>query len=247
MSLISQSKIGEDPMVVRFLKGVFRLRPSRPKYAHTWDVATVLDFCRKLLVLNAISLQDLTYKAVILIALSTAHRAQTIASIKISNICKTVRGLEIKIPDLIKTSGPGRFQPLLVLPEFRNDPQVCVASVVERYLEMTQSLRGEIDSLFIAIKKPHRAVGSQTISRWIKLILCKSGIDTARFSAHSTRHAASSAGLKSGVSIDTIRRTAGWSEGSQTFARFYNRPIITNEPVFATKVMQQGNHCNEPL
>ncbi|OXU26260.1 hypothetical protein TSAR_007120 [Trichomalopsis sarcophagae] len=76
-------------------------------------------------------------------------------------------GLEIRIPDLIKTSGPGRFQPLLILPRFKDDPQLCVASVIERYVEMTKDFRSETDSLFLAIKKPHKDVGSQTTNRSI--------------------------------------------------------------------------------
>ncbi|OXU27171.1 hypothetical protein TSAR_005436 [Trichomalopsis sarcophagae] len=240
VSLISHSKVGEDPMVSRFFKGVFRLWPSKPKYSHTWDVAIVLDFLRTLFPLEELSLQDLSYKALMLIALSTAQRAQTLANIKISNICKTAKGIEIKIPELIKTSGPGRFQPLLVLPRFEQDQELCVASVILRYIEVTRPLRGEIDNLFIALKKPHKPIGSQSISRWIKTVLAKSGIDTAVFSAHSTRHAASSAGLKSGVNIDTIRRTAGWSENSQTFARFYNRPIGQDRYDFASKIIRQG-------
>ena len=38
-----------------------------------------------------------------------AHRAQTLAFIKLSNIYETTKGLATKIPEMIKTSGPGRF------------------------------------------------------------------------------------------------------------------------------------------
>lgn len=57
------------------------------------------------------------------------------------------------------------------------------------------------------------------------------------FSAHSTRHAATSAAYVKGISLETIRRTAGWSQGSQMFARVYNRPIETKEE-FAKAVFQ---------
>lgn len=144
------------------------------------------------------------------------------ASIRLSNIYRTSEGLEIKISELIKTSGAGRFQPLLVLPRFEEDRNLCVASVILHYIDVTESLRGNEDTLFIACKKPHKAIGSQTIGRWIKKVLADSGVDTSVFSGHSTRHAAASAALKAGVSIDKIRRTAGWSEKSQIFARFYN-------------------------
>ncbi|OXU19213.1 hypothetical protein TSAR_014910, partial [Trichomalopsis sarcophagae] len=96
-------------------------------------------------------------------ALSTAHRTQTIASIEINNIVITDRGAEIKIPDIIKTSGPNRFQPLLVLPKFTDNPTLCVATALSTYLNFTHKLRKDTDKLFLALNKPHKQVESQTI------------------------------------------------------------------------------------
>lgn len=45
-----------------------------------------------------------------------------------------------------------------------------------------------------------------------------SGIDTAIFSSHSTRHAASSQALKQGLTVDNILKAVGWSANSMTFA-----------------------------
>ena len=36
--------IGKHPMIAKFMKGVFSLRPPEPKYFVTWDVKQVLDF-----------------------------------------------------------------------------------------------------------------------------------------------------------------------------------------------------------
>ncbi|KAJ8980421.1 hypothetical protein NQ317_018813 [Molorchus minor] len=57
-------------------------------------------------------------------------------------------------------------------------------------------------------------------------MLNRSGLDTSRFTAHSTRHASTSAAARKGVSYDTIRLAAGWTRRSSTFANFYDRPII---------------------
>ncbi|KAJ8909800.1 hypothetical protein NQ315_015320 [Exocentrus adspersus] len=54
-------------------------------------------------------------------------------------------------------------------------------------------------------------------------MLSESGIDTGQFKPHSTRHAATSAAFRKGISMDIICKAAGWSQTS-TFARFYNRP-----------------------
>lgn len=90
-------------------------------------------------------------------------------------------------------------------------------------------------NLFLTFKPPHKTASSQSISRWIKQVLAVSGVDVASFSAHSTRHAATSAARAAGLSLDVIRKTAGWTANSQTFARFYNRPLVA-ESSFARTV-----------
>ena len=51
---------------------------------------------------------------------------------------------------------------------------------------------------------PHKAVGSETIARWIKATLKMTGVNTEIFHAHSTRAATCSAASRHGVSLDTI-------------------------------------------
>ena len=229
ISLISPNKIGEDILISRFLKGVFRLKPTKPKYEVTWDVSVVLNYLKTLYPLDVLSLKDLTLKTITLLALSTAHRAQTLAAIKISNIHITNSGLIIKVSDVIKTSGPGRNQPSFIIPRFVDDPRLCAVSVILKYIDTTKVLRGSSDKLFIGVKKPHKAIGSQTVSRWVKSMLEKSGIDISVFTAHSVRHAVTSTALIKGIDLSAIRRTAGWSKNSEVFARFYNRPIIKED------------------
>ena len=82
-------------------------------------------------------------------------------------------------------------------------------------------------------------MSAQTIGHWIKSLLEKAGIDIKIFSAYSVKHASVSAGHRKGVDICTIRRTAGWSDGSETFARFYNRPIQESSVKFARAVLSK--------
>lgn len=91
--------------------------------------------------------------------------------------------------------------------------------------------------LFISIKKPHKEVSSQTLSRWIKKTLSDSGIDTTTFDAYSTRHASTSSAKRNGISIDVIKKAAGWTESSKTFALFYNRSLVKDKTLFAKSVL----------
>ncbi|XP_063975160.1 uncharacterized protein LOC135161487 [Diachasmimorpha longicaudata] len=149
ISLLSKKKIGENAIICR-LKGVYKMRPCRPKYSSTWDVATVLRF-----------LESLN------ISLRTAQRAQALSKIRIDLIKESPDGIEIRIPDVLKTSGPGRNQPCFRLPKL--------------YLERISPSRKEEKLLFISYKKPYEAVTTHTISRWVKKCLFLGGIDTTIF------------------------------------------------------------------
>ena len=91
------------------------------------------------------------------------------------------------------------------------------------YLDKTRHIRGTERMLFIIT--PHKAVGSQTIGRWIQLTLSESGnsgIRTDKFTAHSTCSSCSAAS-KMGVPIERIMKAAGWCRSS-TFAQYYDKP-----------------------
>lgn len=225
LALILGNKILEDDRIKKFYKGIFRLRPPLPRYSVTWDPSIVVNYLSQLYPNETLSLKQISKKLITLLALITAHRVQTLSKINIKNIEKFSSKIKIKIPDFLKTTRIGCLHPTLVLPFFEEKPQICPGKVLTAYLDKTVPLRGKIDRLFISFRKPYKAVGPQTLSRWIKDTLRESGIDVSVFSAHSTRHAATSAAHRLGVSVEIIRRTAGWSGSSNTFYRFYNRTV----------------------
>ncbi|XP_045766917.1 uncharacterized protein LOC123868426 isoform X1 [Maniola jurtina] len=234
----------DDNRIKRFMKGVYRLRPPTPKYDIVWEPNIVLNYLSQFWPNHTLSLEDLSKKTVTLIALVTAHRVQTISLIKISNVVIN-QGSEviIKIPDFIKTSGLNINQPVLKLPFFTPRPEICPALSIIAYLNKTAPLRvNNQERLFLSYKKPHQEVSSQTISHWIKFILGKSGVDISIFSAHSTRHASTSSANRIGVSIEVIKKTAGWSEQSGVFAKFYNKEIINDQNSFARSILTNNNN-----
>ncbi|XP_066590166.1 uncharacterized protein [Prorops nasuta] len=216
LSLIVGNEIGLDPTIRRFFRGVAMLRPQTAKYDEIWDPEMVLKHLRTLWPHEEISFECLTKKLATLLALITAQRVQTLAKIKLSNIQITESGIRIKIPDRIKTSRQGRPQPLLEIPFFKDQPRLCAASVLSRYIEETKLKRPkDEENLLITYRKPYKAAKTQTIRRWIKEVLKSSGIDVNTFGSHSTRHAVTSAAFKRNVDIETIRKTAGWTSKSK--------------------------------
>ena len=83
------------------------------------------------------------------------------------------------------------------------------------------------NKLLLSYQAPHKPVSKNTLARWLRQVLNRAGVDTAQFSAHSTRAASTSAVLSSGVPVDVVLRAAGWSSES-TFTRFYRKEPAVN-------------------
>jgi len=64
--------VGKNPYVIRYMRGIFNIRPSQPRYTFIWDVNRVLEVLRKLSPVRSLSLKDLTLKLTMLIAIIAA-------------------------------------------------------------------------------------------------------------------------------------------------------------------------------
>ena len=61
--------VGQHPLVSRILKGAFHQRPPQPRYTQTWDVSMVTSYIRSMGTNNSFSLQNLSHKLAMLMAL----------------------------------------------------------------------------------------------------------------------------------------------------------------------------------
>ncbi|XP_077277629.1 uncharacterized protein LOC143905862 [Temnothorax americanus] len=236
ISLLSCNTIGEDPLIKRFCKGASVLKPPRPRYDHIWDPAPVISKLGTFFPHEDLSLERVTKKLALLLALGSGQRCQTLAALRRSQISITEEKMIFTVPDRIKTSAPGRRQPLLIFSRFTERSNLCIVNLLEHSLRRTKNLRPDnCDKLFISLKRPHKAVGVQSISRWIRETLNECGVD-GNFTAHSTRHASTSYAAKKGDTIDLIKRAAGWSAEARAFAKLYNRPIVDTH-AFANAVL----------
>ncbi|XP_049880301.1 uncharacterized protein LOC126376797 [Pectinophora gossypiella] len=241
LSLVVGPKVGTDDRIKRFFKGLFRINPPKPKYNITWDPGQVLDYLAQKYPNESLPLEFLTKKLVTILALTSGHRVQTLSLIKVININFTTGGVQIKVPDNIKTSRKNSLQPILHLKSYINKVEICPVLTIKSYIEATKNVRKDSHNLIITYNKPHRSASTQSLSRWIKATLAEAGIDTSIFSSHSTRHAATSAASRAGINIDLIRKTAGWSSTSATFARFYDRPVSVDPAAFSEAVCDTTN------
>ena len=217
--------VGNHPLVQRFLKGVFQTRPAFPRYTSTWDTSIVLTYLKTLHPPKEISLQNLTHKLVMLCALVTGQRCQTLHLMNLGQVHRNPDTSYIFwIDQIVKQSAPGREQPVLFIPRFVADSKLCVATVLDEYIDRTSSLRGEEQQLFISYTKPHHGVSKDTISRWIRTVMQKAGVGTTVFKPHSTRAASTSKARSCNVSLPAIMKAASWSSDC-VFNIFYNKPV----------------------
>lgn len=237
LSPSAAESVGNHPLVVRLLRGVFQSRPALPKYQSTWNVDIVITFLTDWPNINNSSLTELTLRTVMLLALLSGQRGQTIHLLKETDISFPFTDYcEINFTSLLKHTTPKAHLKPLTFKAFDNE-KLCIVSHLKEYLARTSPLRSD-SGLFIGCVKPHKHVARETISRWIKSVLKGAGIDIRQFSAHSTRSASTSAAALRDVPLDTIMLAAGWSHTS-TFARFYQKQIVQDSSL-ASAVFQKA-------
>ena len=223
---VNNVAVGSHPLVTRLLKGVYNLRTPSPRYSSTWDITKVTSYLKTLFPLDQLSLKSLTLKTVMLCALSSALREQTLCALDIKFLNKSGNSLSFTVCERLKTSRPGkstRKVEFLSLPE---DNSLCPVATLTEYLSRTEGLRKSASSeetrLFISFIKPHKAVSTATVARWIKSVLSAAGIHTSVIKPHSVRGAAVTHKYVQGVPVADILRMADWSN-ENTFRKYYLR------------------------
>ena len=108
-SIITITKVpcGKHPHVKRFMKRIFELRPTFPKYHMIWDVSKVLNYFRNLPVMSNLTLKELSLKLTVLLCLvSSGQRMQTVHLINLKDIKYVGEQVFIPIMQKIKQSKP---------------------------------------------------------------------------------------------------------------------------------------------
>lgn len=223
LSFLDQSWNKNSPLLTKFMKGLFNLRPNLPRYKFTWDVSKVLKYLKTLFPLNSLDMKHLTLKLCTLLALSTAARAQTLVNLNIKNMTFSSDRVVFYFSSLLKTSKPGKSFSISL--ERFKDEKICVVRTLQEYIKRTSKNR-KCDQLLVSFKTFNK-ISTSTVARWIKCVMESAGIDISTFKAHSIRGASASAALKSGVSLSNILSTGDWSS-SMNFRRFYFRDVDNN-------------------
>jgi hypothetical protein len=223
LPLMEGVKFGEHPLVCRYLKGVFELRPTLPRYTEIWNVDTVLRYLTTLKPALEMTMKELSLRLTMLLCLLTAQRCQTVHQFDINCIQEFESKYRITVQQKLKQSRPGKHLEPIELVEFVPDRKLCVVTHLREYIKRTQDVRGRNTQLLLSYVKPFKPVTKATISRWVKMVLKQAGIDVGKYTAHSSRAAATSHVIQQGFNLQEIMKSAGWTSAS-TFERFYHKP-----------------------
>ena len=196
--MIDSHSIGSHPIISRFMKGVFQIKPAIPKNNVIWDTSIVLAYLKTLSPVRKLPIMELTKKAVTLSALLTGQQCQTLIHMDIRNIDINKSRICVTFGDLLKQSRPGCYLQQLTVKGYPPDRRLCLTTVLMEYMARVEDIRGHETRQFLTTKKPFKAASRPTVSRWVKQTLASAGVNMNIFTPHSTRSASTSTAMHGG-------------------------------------------------
>ena len=100
--------VGKHPVICRLLKGAFHAWPPLPRYTATWDVGIVLQYLESIGPTTSLSLKLLTFKLVMLLALTRPSRSADLASLQLDRHQFRQEGVVFLPTSLAKQSAQGK-------------------------------------------------------------------------------------------------------------------------------------------
>ena len=181
-------EVGQHPLISRVLKGAFNLRPPQPRYETTWDVATVLQYIESLGSSRSLSLQSISWKLAMLLALRPSRSADLVR-LDLRTRRYTPDGVVFQEVGLAKQTRQNKPRTEFFFPVFPHNATLCPVETLRVYEQKTESFRSNKDEggtrLFLAVVRPHKPISSSTLARWLRSMLDKAGIDTGIFRSGS--------------------------------------------------------------
>ena len=248
ISTPSGESLKNNDILRLLIEGMHNVAPPIRRVWPAWDLNNVLDALNKhpFEPMLSSSLRDAALKTAFLIAIASGKRASEIHALAVGNrivfsrqgatlyfrpkfLAKNERSsfkaTPISLPKLGESAGSRRLS--------------CPVRCLKWYISKTQSLRGDIDHLFITSTKPYRPAAKVTISGWIveAIIRSKAVVGQGKPNAHSTRSVASSCALFKGLSVVDIINTISWKTDHVFIKTYLKDQPQTAQSTFASAVL----------
>jgi hypothetical protein len=211
-----------------YMRGAKRLAPlPRPSCA-TWNPAIPLQFIRNSPLTE--TFLPTAREALFLLILALGIRVDDASKL---GCCTSdiPQGLRLFFVDKRKCPINGQYSSHVDVFSFNEHPRLCPVLAIQRFLRVAAVIRKDDKFLFISSTGKRAAVF--TLRRWICDVLQQSGITA---SAGSCRSSSTSTAFYTGVPIDGILKSAGWSK-EDTFRKFYFKPVHgISQPLYANAI-----------
>ena len=159
------TKLSDHPLISQYGKGVFNLRPPRPKLQFLWDVKIVFSYLEEKGSNNILPDKILSQKLLILLLLLGGQRMNTVFNFEVDNMFINTECAIFSPNKVLKHSKQGRKLDQFT---YRSFPQkeLCVVDTLQEYLTR-RKLRVDcnIKKLFVTLKAPYHEACIDTLRR----------------------------------------------------------------------------------
>ena len=116
------------------------MRPTVPRYVVTWDVNKVLCMLKSWYPYSGMTMKQLTLKTVMLVALTSSDRAQTLHALRTDQVESTEDGLVFVVFSRLKHTRPGSPATTVTCVEW-DAPELNIADYILYYMQRTLKVR----------------------------------------------------------------------------------------------------------
>ena len=221
VTLRGYTTLSDHPLIKRFIKGVYHLRPPKPKYSSIWDADILLRYWEQIEDNSQLNLLEHSKKVTTLLVLLHGLRTSTIGTFGINLITMSNDTCIFYPSELLKHDRQRRSRYKIINKKFENS-KLFPMSATKEYLKRRAEYNVAHTKFLFTTLSPYGPSHKDTIARWVKYTLARAGVNSNIFSFYSCRSFASCKADNMDVNMDTILKMGCWSRQS-AFRKFYSK------------------------
>ena len=227
------------------MHGDFDKKLPQPRYSVTWDVQVIVDYIKSnWAVSKEITMKNISYRLVILLALTSASRASTLQGLDVRFMTAHLDHVKFAFSKICKVWKKGQRRLSVLHYDYKKDETLHFTSTIKVYLARTKTWRQENNETQYVLShiKPSKGLSSSTVTRLINEVISLAGFNTKIFKGHLSKSASSISANLVGVSVTDILNMGSWSNVC-TWQKSY--PVVSPVTTFETSLQRKKQICFE--
>ena len=168
-----------------------------------------------------------------LVSLATARRCSSLSLLSVKpGFCEISESqARLQLDGLEKHFGEEYLGTPVKIKAFREDVRLDPVHYLKAYVRRTRHLR-QGNRLFVSVVKPHKAILTETISKWLRSVISLSG---QWGTGGSVRSVSTSCALGRGATLQNILEAGDWARVSTFKKYYYNASHVIQDKVWDNK------------